>query len=172
MGDSGLLASLMYRPANDEKKRDIGIIAHWTLKGKIEEYIETAEEMFSDKTIEVLNMGNPELDCNDLFEFICSSKVIVSCSLHGIIFAHSFGVPALYFSDARAAYKFMDYYSVYDGIDYGDLARKTTLEDALNHIEDEKFIESVNPSHEDVQKIQRSIVNALPYKQCFTGMAK
>ena len=103
----------------------------------------------------------------DLFEFICSCKVVVASSLHAIIFSHSFGVPALFFSDVDG-YKFQDYYSVYDRIVYEDLSKRTSLEDALNHMLDEGFISLVNPTCDEVKKIQKTILKALPYKNCFS----
>ena len=69
-------------------------------------------------------MGDETKSPLDLFEFIQSCRIVVASSLHAIIFSHSFGVPALFFSDVDG-YKFLDYYSVYDRIVYEDPSKRT-----------------------------------------------
>ena len=67
----------------------------------------------------VINMATNDLE--SLFEEICKSELVISSSLHGIIFAHSFGVPAIHIEEtdigSKDNFKFKDYYSVLD-IDY------------------------------------------------------
>ena len=82
-----------------------------------------------------MQMGAQSKSPLDLFEFISSCRTIVASSLHAIIFSHSFGVPALFFSDV-GEYKFQDYYSVYDRIDYEHLIKWTSLETALENAYD------------------------------------
>lgn len=90
-------------------------------------------------------MSDVTCTCEDLFDFIMSCKVIVSSSLHGIIFAHSFGVPALYWH-GQISSKFKDYYSVYDGISYDELSETVAFDKVLGHTNDETFISKVNPT--------------------------
>jgi hypothetical protein len=104
VGDSGLLASLLYKPSS-EKIHDIGIITHWTAKPKLKTYLDTAKRIFPDKDIAIMQMGDETKSPLDLFEFIQSCRVVVASSLHAIIFSHSFGVPSLFFSDVDG-YKF------------------------------------------------------------------
>ena len=148
IGDSGLLASLLYTPSS-AKIHDIGIITHWTAKQKLKTYLDTAKKIFPDKDIAIMQMGDETKSPLDLFEFIQSCRVVVASSLHAIIFSHSFGVPALFFSDVDE-YKFQDYYSVYDRIHYEDILKWTSLETALEHVSDEQFVQSVNPTKEEV----------------------
>lgn len=97
-----------------------------------------------------VSMGDKSHDCRTLFDVIQKSKLIISSSLHGIIFSHSFGVPALYFhSDDGTkivnSYKFEDYYSVYDNIKYDFSYNETMFDNVIKHIYDKKYIEERNP---------------------------
>ena len=113
-------------------------------------------------------MGAEDLDVQTLFNFISSCKMILSSSLEGIVFSHSFSVPALFFSDV-CGYEFMDYYSIYGRIKYRQLSIGARFNEVLAKVEDKNFISSVNPTKEEVAKGQRGILNALSYKQCFNG---
>jgi len=164
IGDTGLLASLLYTPIS-EKKYDIGIITHWTGAGKKSEYVNSVKGRFPGRSIEIRSMNDLDMNCVDLFEFIVSCRIVLCSSLHAVIFAHSFGVPALFFSGVDG-YKFQDYYSVFDRISYEDLDRGTTISDAADHIDDLTFVESVNPTRDEVIEVQRTILGALPYQEC------
>lgn len=128
-----------------------------------------AAKAFPDKKIELVCMGDQDLGFTDILDFIAGSKVILSSSLHGLIFSHSLGVPALYLSN-QPPYKFKDYYSVYDRIDYKELDNWTTLASAIRKIDDTEYINSVNPSMKEVEQVQKTIIRAMPYKECFTEL--
>ena len=53
VGDSGLLASLLYEPLS-EKKHDVGIITHWSAKPRLEQYLNIAKNIFPDKDIVIM----------------------------------------------------------------------------------------------------------------------
>ena len=53
IGDSGLLASLLYKPTS-EKKHDIGLITHWSAKPRLEQYLNIAKKRFPDKDIAIM----------------------------------------------------------------------------------------------------------------------
>lgn len=57
VGDSGLLASLLYKPTSS-KKYDIGIIVHYVGEKNKKEYMDCASKMFPGKTIGFASMGN------------------------------------------------------------------------------------------------------------------
>lgn len=128
-----------------------------------------AAKAFPDKKIELVCMGDRDLGFTDILDFIAGSKVILSSSLHGLIFSHSLGVPALYLSN-QPPYKFKDYYSVYDRIDYKELDTWTTLASAIRKIDDTEYINSVNPNMKEVEQVQKNIIRAMPYKECFTEL--
>ena len=173
LGDNGLLAGLLYTPKKPIKRKyDVGIVVHWSEIDRKRQYLKEAKKVCPGKKIQIKSMGEIDLSCEDLFDFIMSCKVVVSSSLHGMVFAHSFGIPALYFSTQGAASKFMDYYSVYDRIKYDDLFNETPLEKALGHVDDGEFIASVTPTCDEVANVQREILNALPYKDCLSETGK
>ena len=128
-----------------------------------------AAKAFPDKKIELVCMGDQDLGFTDILDFIAGSKVILSSSLHGLIFSHSLGIPALYLSN-QSPYKFKDYYSVYDRIDYKELDTWTTLASAIRKIDDTEYINSVNPNMKEVEQVQKNIIRAMPYKECFTEL--
>ena len=128
-----------------------------------------AAKAFPGKKIELVCMGDQDLGFTDILDFIAGSKVILSSSLHGLIFSHSLGVPALYLSN-QSPYKFKDYYSVYDRIDYKELDTWTTLASAIRKIDDTEYINSVNPNMKEVEQVQKNIIRAMPYKECFTEL--
>lgn len=127
--------------------------------------------MLPGMSISSISMGDVSISPLQLFDFISSCRIVLASSLHAIIFAHSFGVPAIFFSDVDG-YKFKDYYSVYDRIDYKDLNGKIGFEEALGRISDKEFVSSVNPTAEEVAQVQKNIIRAMPYRWCFTAKGK
>ena len=95
-------------------------------------------------------------------DFICSS------SLHGIIFAHSYGIPAVHVElkelESKKNFKFKDYYSVFDDIQY----EKISIKDFVNNIDWYiKYLPSAQgyvPDQLKVQQIQKDLLNSFPYK--------
>ncbi len=95
MGDPGVLMPLIYQPKETEKK-DYSVILHMAVKDKNEK-----------NQINILTT-----DWKDTIDQIYNSKLVISSSLHGIILAEAYGVPAilldkLEFSDR---FKYNDYY--------------------------------------------------------------
>ena len=114
VGDTGLLLSRIYKPKTD-KKYKIGIITHFVDYNHIKE---TCPQEFKGSNIKIINMLLPdETDSSfeKLFDEINECEFIFSSSLHGIIFAHSLGIPAYHIEDkpllSRDNFKFKDYYS-------------------------------------------------------------
>lgn len=138
IGDTGILAGLICSPKS-EKVRDIGIVTHWQSMQKRDEFLKVAKTVFPDKVIDVACMGDKRMNVEDMLEFIAGSKMVLSGSLHGLIFSHSLGVPALFFSNQKG-YKYRDYYSAYDRIDYKDLYKWTTLYEACKKANVKEFI--------------------------------
>ena len=107
LGDPGLLLSKFYKPLT-KKKYDICIVSH------INDYI-YFKKTFGNKFF-IINMGinNVEQIANSINE----CRFIFSSSLHGIIFSHSLGIPAVHLEykmlSSKKNFKFKDYYSVLD----------------------------------------------------------
>ncbi|MFB2553781.1 polysaccharide pyruvyl transferase family protein [Ensifer soli] len=105
-GDPAVLYPLIYNPSI-EKEYDFGIVQHFREKGKI--------------PLPILPKGTKSLIidvCSGVNEFvnqILSCNNIISSSLHGIICAHAYGLPAYWLkaSDLPIGddFKFHDYYA-------------------------------------------------------------
>lgn len=105
--DPGLLVSHFYPQNNVKKKYDIGIIPHYVDK----ELLAKAEIKCGKLTYKILDIEDP----SDIFlANVNECGCIASSSLHGIITAHSYGIPAFWIklSDKIIGgdFKFQDYY--------------------------------------------------------------
>lgn len=91
---------------------------------------------------------------------ISKCKFIYSSSLHGLIFAHSLGVPAKHLEinplSSRNNFKFKDYYTVL-GIPY----TKEVFTDDLLFIEGGRT--NCKPDVDIVSKIQKDLMDVFPY---------
>lgn len=95
-GDPAILMPYVYKTKQVEKKVDYSVILH---KSNRNEY---------DKQIPILCH-----DYREVIDQIVASKKIISTSLHGIIVAEAYGVPAVMLYDDRADFnllKYNDYY--------------------------------------------------------------
>lgn len=151
LGDSGLLASKFYT-IKDIKKHRYGIICHWR------DY-EHIKRIYGNK-FHLINMGTNDVE--GIFDKISECEMVFSTSLHGIIFAHSFGIPATHIEykelESKNNFKFKDYYSVLD-IPY----EKYTLKDNDNLKELEVMFDKKDrylPSKEIIEDIQNKLLNS------------
>lgn len=126
VGDPGLLLSNFYNPSV-KKKYDIGIVSHYVdfsfLDSKINEYKN------------VLHISLLTNNIEEVVDEILSCKKIISTSLHGLIAAHSYNIPTLWwkYSDDLAGddIKFLDYFESVNIFDVKNNMDKT-LEEVLN----------------------------------------
>ncbi len=106
-GDPALLLPKFYTPNKSLKKYAVGIIPHYV------DYIKVFEWYKNNDTIKVINLLNDSVE--EVVDEICSCETIISSSLHGIIVAHTYQIPAVWvkFSDKLFGddLKFYDYFS-------------------------------------------------------------
>ena len=110
-GDPAILMPKFYSPKNIEKLHDIGIILHHT-----HETPEILSEIENRgwKLISILREGEQEI--HDFIDEVVSCKKIFSTSLHGIILAQVYGIPAQWIRLAGKeihpdeGFKFHDYF--------------------------------------------------------------
>lgn len=107
-GDPGILISRLYPNPNIQKKYKLGIMAHWV------DYDKCLRDYKQNINVEVnlIDLLQPtEVVLNEML----SCEVIASSSLHGLIAAHSYGIPAVWceFSNEviGKGFKFWDYFS-------------------------------------------------------------
>jgi hypothetical protein len=102
-GDPALLLPDIYNP-NVQKTYDLGIIPHYV------DY-KRAQEIYGDSLPVIDLMTHDFLATTDQ---ILSCKAIISSSLHGVIVAHAYGIPAIWvrFSDKLSGdnTKYADYF--------------------------------------------------------------
>lgn len=95
-GDPAILMPVIYQPDDLEKEYEYSVILHKSDQKKTKNQIPIMCE-----------------DCREVIDRIVKSKLIISSSLHGIIVAEAYGVPAIMLSDTRADFnrlKYNDYY--------------------------------------------------------------
>ena len=138
-GDPAILLPIIYSPKISDIK-DYTIVPHYTEWEKYKDnanYISTFTK-----------------DYKDFIDKICSSKLVISSSLHGIIIAEAYGVPAIMLSNNSNSniFKYQDYYFS-TGREHFPIAK--TIDEALNT----QYI----PLNKDVlSKMQRKLIESFP----------
>lgn len=157
--EPGLILSKIYKK-NVKKTYRFGIIPHYHDEASIRAAFK------SHKDVKIISMQTKNIDklCND----IMSCDIIASSSLHGLVLAHSYNIPAYHFTNTTlrdgSFVKFRDYYSLFDGVEY----KSHKFTDAQSLL---KFILALNenkakynPSKEQVEKQQDIFIKLLPFK--------
>ncbi|MCC8358457.1 polysaccharide pyruvyl transferase family protein [Salinimicrobium sediminilitoris] len=105
VGDPALLLSMFYKPKL-KKKYKIGVIPH------IIDLPAIASKKFSED-ITVIDFTYPSVE--SIIDRIGECEYIISSSLHGIIVAHSYGIPAVWAEFSNKLFgdgiKFLDYFA-------------------------------------------------------------
>ncbi|MCD7791348.1 MAG: polysaccharide pyruvyl transferase family protein [Bacteroides thetaiotaomicron] len=141
-GDPAVLMPLIYpqKTSKDMKNKKIGVI----LKQ------DSNDEILPDNTMLI------DMFTNDVFsvvEQICSCSYIISASLHGIIIAESYGVPAILLDDFMGYndFKYRDWY-LSTGRDSFPIAH--TVEQAVTLLPSTPM---------NISSIQNSVIETFPY---------
>ena len=100
-GDPAVLMPIIYTPEVKEKKKEFIYIPHYQNEAK-------AEQLSIDANVVSMRTS----DYKSVIDEICSSKKVISSSLHGIILAESYGIPAVFLNTWQKPYlfKFEDWY--------------------------------------------------------------
>lgn len=141
-GDPGILMPLIYQPKNVEKTHDYMVIPQYTTENEVRKYI--AGDM-------VISMNRN--DYKSVIDKIVSCRKVYSSSLHGIILAEAYGVPAVFFRGIHPIidFKYKDYYAStgrYDVPMAGSLAEAYSFE---------------APELPDLTKLQQDLMDTFPY---------
>lgn len=116
-GDPAIIMPYIYKGLNLKKTYAVSIVQHHSRIYKSER-----------KDFHYINIETH--DYKQFIDEICSSKKIISSSLHGIILAETYGVPAVFFNDGMEdqLFKFWDWYL---STGRTDIRMAKTLEEAL-----------------------------------------
>ena len=156
LGDPGILINLVY-PAS-KKDGKIGIVPHYVdLNSKVINNLRKRKEF---------KIISPLQSPKEVAEQISSCSMILSSSLHGMIFADSYDIPNAHLVISKkvigGSYKFRDYCS---GVNRKYLIIKQS---SLSNIESIKsLLNQYTPIKEKI-KIQRRLIKAFPYKDITT----
>jgi exopolysaccharide biosynthesis predicted pyruvyltransferase EpsI len=156
LGDPGLLLSVFYKPIS-KKIFDICIISHsidykWFMKNYQDKYY-------------IINMGNNNIE--EIANKINQCKFIFSSSLHGIIFSHSLGIPAVHLEHlmlrSKKNYKFKDYYSVLNIPYIKEDIKRNKLEHIIKKYKKNRF--KYLPSKIIIKQIQHRLLSSFPFRR-------
>jgi hypothetical protein len=152
-GDPALLLSRLYLSKAD-KKYNFGLVSHY----KDSEFI--SRLLMSHKDILHISLENEDVE--EVIDLIATCDKIISTSLHGIIVAHSYGIPAVWwkFSDNLSGddIKFYDYFESVK-VFLRENHRTFSLEEIMS-----KGDFSV-PSKEVLHTIQNDLMKSFPLKK-------
>ena len=153
IGDPGLLANITY-PVSGIKNNKIGIMPHY-----VDENHPVINKMRHDDRYIIMNVADSP---QENAEKISQCKLVLSSSLHGLIFADSFGIPNVHIqlSDKviGGEYKFKDYCSAIN---------KKYKQANIDKIFDQKYLDELIADYQPIRnlkKIQRKLIKAFPYK--------
>lgn len=97
-GDPAIFLPELYFPKKMHKRYKYGIIEHWSKKGA------------SDYGFECTNIDIMTANYKQFVDQILEVEIVVSSSLHGIIIAESYGVPAILLNPKHDLFKYYDWY--------------------------------------------------------------
>lgn len=153
-GDAALLLPLFYKP-NVRKQHKVGFIPHYQHHGY--------EQAGDYKFIDIL--GVTDADIERLIDEICSCEYIISTSLHGIIIANAYGVPARWatISDAEKHVhgdntKFKDYF-----LGVGLPVQEPLDLAGIEHL-DHKVVSKGLPKRVTLKFDPKRLIKAFPYQ--------
>lgn len=141
-GDPGILMPLIYKPQNKEQSYEYMIIPQYTTENEVRKY-------YKDDVIISMNTN----DYKSVIDRIVSCKKVYSSSLHGIILAEAYGIPAIFFRGIPAVidFKYKDYYAStgrYDVPMANNLAEAFSFE---------------APELPDLSSLQQGLMESFPY---------
>ena len=141
-GDPAVLMPLIYPGCKDRNRKGTLVIDH---------YYNDSSSGFPDKDIKVISAGVE--DWKGFIDEILMSEKVISSSLHGIILAEAYGVPAVFVSKGmdQQMMKYKDWYQSTGRDDYPIAA---SVEEALS------MKACALP---DIKEMQHHLIDAFPY---------
>ena len=160
LGDPALLLPLWLQ-AKNQPQNELGIIPHWK---ETDYFIDLLKSKGLNK-IKLIDLRTDNIQ--KVVDEINSCKYILSTSLHGIIVAHAYNIPALWIKYGYIdtdGFKFKDYFSSV-GIDYYD--GFDSINDIISSTES---YQSLFAKHSDksrinvsLQQIQMNLLKSAPF---------
>lgn len=161
-GDPGLLMPTFYSPKAVSKNKLIGFVPHYTDK------IVCSKIFGCQEDLNIIDVFSP---LETVIDQICSCRVVFSSSLHGIIMAHAYGVPAVWikFSDDLWGddTKFFDYFL---SVKLTDTPAPVHVQAALSVNELEFIIDQwEQPRTEVLEELTKELMASCPFNGATLG---
>ena len=156
VGDPALLLPLFYTPQNKGKKYKIAVIPHY------KDY-----ECFShiNRSYHIIDVRT--LNVETFIDEIYASEYVLSSSLHGLILAHAYGIPALWirYNNVRSSeFKYLDYFSsvkIDPYLGFDNISELFQSEEVVIKL----FSTNIQKAlyHICIEKLQRDLLNVCPF---------
>lgn len=140
LGDPAVLMPLIYQPPSVEKEYDLCVIDHYY----------NHSDISGDRTI-VLPAGTN--DYQYFINTIIASEKVISSSLHGIILAESYGIPAVFLCNG-VEHQMMKYYDWYYSTGRYEVKVAKNIEEGI-HMEPMPL--------PDLNEIRSGLIQSFPY---------
>lgn len=156
-GDPALLLPKVYQPGIS-KTHKLGIIPHYT------DFKEIKQQYKPSSDVKIIDVFTNRLE-TVLDEILCC-KQIISSSLHGVIVAHAYDIPAVWVIFSNKLFgdniKFYDYFASV-GIDYPQEfdGFGKSVDDFMKLLKDNRTI--CLPKKEIIQKRQTDLLESFPF---------
>lgn len=147
-GDPGVLMPLIYTPDKLEKTYPVSVVLHYHASN---EWI--SKQPYNDKELHYLNIGTD--DYKKYIDEMLQSEMVISSSLHGIILAEAYGIPAIFLNTGGYVDEaLMKYYDWYFSTGRYTVKVAMTLDEALQ----------MSPMPlPDLSDMQERLIKAFPY---------
>lgn len=138
-GDPGILVTRLFQPSTLTASKDYVVIPHFTKEAK---YSSLKHNVLSTITADWLGF----------LQQISDARLVISGSLHGIIFADALGIPAILLEDTdQDLFKYEDYYFSTGRYSF-PIARS---------IEEARLL--TPPPHPDLNQMRHALLQAFPF---------
>lgn len=159
--DPAIILPYVYQPKPLPQRYSIGIILHHYQPGDVLKKLIEDKYSLKVKFISIFREGTQELESG--IDEICSCDCIASTSLHGIILAHAYGVPALFMQDVLrpvdngSTFKFYDYFKGTNQ-EAHEPFKFSSYEELIPQLYKQKFIEAPN-----FRQLCQNLLDVFPY---------
>ena len=151
-GDPALLLPILYNP-KIEKKYTIGIIPHFF---HYEELVNVYPE--KDKTVLFINLLTNNVE--DVINQILSCEKIISTSLHGLIVAHAYQIPAIWWKYGKLNGDDIKFYDYLESLDL-----KINSNFAGLTLDEVMVLDQYNlPDINKLVSVRKGLLKTFPYK--------
>jgi pyruvyltransferase len=160
IGDPAILLPLIYPNNNKGITNIVGIIPHKSDFKKISTDLLKTD----DKNLLIIDLTDPDLEQN--IDNFLSCDYILSSSLHGLIVAHAYGIPALWFEEGKLfgdGSKFDDYFLSVGILSYEPLKLKNIGLDLANIRNLFNSHSKISMPIKDISVLQDDLIRVAPF---------